>query len=181
MKNEYLSKKIDIIDIPKEIKELLNQNEVITIEDLCSKTKTDLKNMRLSFSEINKIQVEVQLLGLNLQKCEWKQDGVMMTNIENMTNKELFEFVENYIADKIVENKKIVRYTYYELKVKLNLSEKELNRFLRCSKIILEELNYQVFFTGARFKFENADRIVETNEFLIGIKDEENESNKWIK
>lgn len=102
----------------------------------------------------------------------------MMTNIENMTNKELFEFVENYIADKIVENKKIVRYTYYELKVKLNLSEKELNRFLRCSKIILEELNYQVFFTGARFKFENADRIVETNEFLIGIKDEENESNK---
>lgn len=70
MKNEYLSKKIDIIDIPKEIKELLNQNEVITIEDLCSKTKTDLKNMRLSFSEINKIQVEVQLLGLNLQKCE---------------------------------------------------------------------------------------------------------------
>ena len=102
----------------------------------------------------------------------------MMTNIENMTNKELFEFVENYIADKIVENKKIVRYTYYELKVKLNLSEKELNIFLRCSKIILEELNYQVFFTGARFKFENADRIVETNEFLIGIKDEENESNK---
>lgn len=70
MKNEYLSKKIDIIDIPKEIKELLNQNKVITIEDLCSKTKTDLKNMRLSFSEINKIQVEVQLLGLNLQKCE---------------------------------------------------------------------------------------------------------------
>ena len=70
MKNEYLSKKIDIIDIPKEIKELLNQNKVITIEDLCSKTKTELKNMRLSFSEINKIQVEVQLLGLNLQKCE---------------------------------------------------------------------------------------------------------------
>ena len=102
----------------------------------------------------------------------------MMTNIENMTNKELFEFVENYIADKIVENKKMIRYTYFELKVKLNLSEKELNRFLRCSKIILEELNYQVFFTGARFKFENADRIVETNEFLIGIKDEENDSNK---
>lgn len=102
----------------------------------------------------------------------------MMTNIENMTNKELFEFVENYIADKIVENKKMVRYTYFELKVKLNLSEKVLNRFLRCSKIVLEELNYKVFFTGAKFVYENANRVVETNEFLIGIKEEENEYNK---
>lgn len=70
MKNKYLSQNIDIIDIQKEIKELLKENGVITIEDLCSKTKTDLKKMRLSFSEINRIQVEVQLLGLNLLKCE---------------------------------------------------------------------------------------------------------------
>lgn len=70
MKNQYLTEKIDIIDSPKEIKELLKDNGVITIQDLCSKTKTDLKKMRLSFSEINRIQVEVQLLGLNLLKCE---------------------------------------------------------------------------------------------------------------
>lgn len=71
MKNKYLNQNIDIIDIQKEIKQLLKDNGVITIEDLCSKTKTDLKKMRLSFSEINRIQVEVQLLGLNLLKCEW--------------------------------------------------------------------------------------------------------------
>lgn len=70
MKNEYLMKKIDIIDSPKEIKQLLKQNGIETIRDLCSKTKTDLKNMRLSFYEINKIQAEIQLLGLNLQKCK---------------------------------------------------------------------------------------------------------------
>jgi len=70
MKNKYLNQNIDIIDIQKEIKQLLKDNGVITIEDLCSKTKTDLKKMRLSFSEINRIQVEVQLLGLNLLKCE---------------------------------------------------------------------------------------------------------------
>lgn len=67
MENEYLMKKIDIIDIPKEIKDLLKQNNVVTINDLCSKTKNELKQIRLSFSEINKIQVEVQLLGLNLK------------------------------------------------------------------------------------------------------------------
>lgn len=70
MKNKYLNQNIDIIDIQKEIKQLLKDNGVVTIEDLCSKTKTDLKKMRLSFSEINRIQVEVQLLGLNLLKCE---------------------------------------------------------------------------------------------------------------
>lgn len=41
MKNEYLTKKIDIIDSPKEIKQILKQNGVETIKDLCSKTKTD--------------------------------------------------------------------------------------------------------------------------------------------
>lgn len=49
MKNEYLTENIDIIDSPKEIKQILKQNWVETIKDLCSKTKTDLKNMRLSF------------------------------------------------------------------------------------------------------------------------------------
>lgn len=94
-----------------------------------------------------------------------------MVDLENMANKEFFEFVENFIADKIAVNPKLVRYTYYELRVKLNLTEKGLDRFLKCSKIILEELNYNVFFTGARFKFENADRVVETNEYMIAIKD----------
>lgn len=96
-----------------------------------------------------------------------------MNDFENMTNKELFEYVEDFIAEKIAQNSKIIRFSYYELRVKRNLTEEGLDRFLRCSKIILEELNYKVFFTGARFKFENADRIVETNEYLIGIKDEE--------
>lgn len=96
-----------------------------------------------------------------------------MVDLENMANKEFFEFVENFIADKIAVNPKLVRYTYYELRVKLNLTEKGLDRFLKCSKIILEELNYNVFFTGARFKFENADRVVETNEYMIAIKDVE--------
>lgn len=101
-----------------------------------------------------------------------------MNIIENMSNEEFFNYIEEFIAEKIARNSKIVRYTYYELKIKLNLSEEGLDRFLKCSKIILEQLDYKVFFTGARFKFEDADRVVETNEFLIGIKDDENEFNK---
>ena len=95
-----------------------------------------------------------------------------MNFIDNMTNEKLFEFVEKYIVDKITQNSKIVRYSYYELKVKLDLNEKVLDKFLKYSKIILDGLGYQVFFTGARFKFENADRVVESNEFMIAIKQE---------
>lgn len=96
-----------------------------------------------------------------------------MVDFENMTSEELFEYAEDFIAEKIAKNPKIIRFSYYELKVKRNSTEKGVDRFLRCSKMILEELNYKVFFTGARFEFENANRIVETNEYLIGIKDEE--------
>ncbi len=95
-----------------------------------------------------------------------------MNFIDNMTNEKLFEFVEKYIVDKITQNSKIVRYSYYELKVKLALNERVLDKFLKYSKIILDGLGYQVFFTGARFKFENADRVVESNEFMIAIKQE---------
>lgn len=68
MKNKFLKQKIDTINIPKEIIQLLKQNGLETIEQLCNKSKTELKNINLSFSEINKIQIELQLLGLNLQK-----------------------------------------------------------------------------------------------------------------
>ena len=95
-----------------------------------------------------------------------------MNFIDNMTNEKLFEFVEKYIVDKLTQNSKIVRYSYYELKVKLDLNDKVLDKFLKYSKIILDGLGYQVFFTGARFKFENADRVVESNEFMIAIKEE---------
>ena len=47
--------------------EILKESGIITIKDLTSKSKTDLKNLTLSFQEINKIQIELQLLGLNLK------------------------------------------------------------------------------------------------------------------
>ena len=64
---KILKQSIDRIDINMNILDLLKENGVITISDLCSKSKTDLKNLTLSFEEINKIQVELQLMGLNLK------------------------------------------------------------------------------------------------------------------
>lgn len=57
-----------------------------------------------------------------------------------MKNEELFKFIQNYIAEKIARNSDEVRYSYFELKIKLNMNEDEIDRFLKCSRIILEEL-----------------------------------------
>ena len=65
--NKFLKQSIERIDIDVRIIDLLKENGIITIKDICSKSKTDLKNLTLSFQEINKIQVELQLLGLNLK------------------------------------------------------------------------------------------------------------------
>ena len=40
------------------------------------------------------------------------------------------EFVTNYIDKKLNENDNFIRYTFYELRVKNNLSEEEVDEFL---------------------------------------------------
>ena len=83
------------------------------------------------------------------------------------------QFVENYIQDKISKNKNEIIYTFYELRVKNNLSEEEVDEFLKLNKIRLENLGYKVFFTGARFVYQNANRTVQPNQFMVAIKENE--------
>ena len=81
------------------------------------------------------------------------------------------QFVEDYIQYKISKNKNEIIYTFYELRVKNNLSEEEVDEFLRLNKIRLENLGYKVFFTGAKFVYQEANRTVQPNEYMIAIKD----------
>ncbi len=45
----------------------LKQENINTLGELSTKTRTDLKNYGFESSEINKIDIELQLLGLNLK------------------------------------------------------------------------------------------------------------------
>ncbi len=89
-----------------------------------------------------------------------------------MTDKELDYFTINYINKKIEENENYIKYTFYELRVKNNLSEKELDKFLKINKDYFENKNYNVYFTGAKFVYQNANRMVQPNELMIAIKEE---------
>ena len=81
------------------------------------------------------------------------------------------QFVEDYIQDKINKNENEIIYTFYELRVKNNLSEEEVDEFLRLNKIRVENLGYKVFFTGAKFVYQNANRTVQPNQFMVAIKE----------
>lgn len=65
--DKILKQSIERIDINVCIINLLKENGIKTLKDLCSKSKTDLRKLTLSVQEINKIQIELQLLGLNLK------------------------------------------------------------------------------------------------------------------
>ena len=71
------------------------------------------------------------------------KDGKTMGRFVEMKNEELFDFIKNYIADKIEKNSDEVRYSYFELKVKMDMDESDIDRFLKCSIIILEGLRLQ--------------------------------------
>ena len=89
-----------------------------------------------------------------------------------MDDNQLINLIENTLTEKVRQNTNYIRYTFYELKVKYNLSEKELDIFLVLIRTKLENENYKVYFTDAKFTFENANRTVQPNEILIAIKEE---------
>ena len=78
--------------------------------------------------------------------------------------------ITDFIDKKIDQNPNLVVFTFYEVRIKLDLTEEETDEFLRLSRTRLENLNYQVYFTGAKYMFNNEEKIVEDNELLVAIK-----------
>ena len=50
------------------------------------------------------------------------------------------KFIFNYIALKEQQNPEFIRYSYYELKIKSNLSDEEIDRFLKVNRDYFENL-----------------------------------------
>ncbi len=80
------------------------------------------------------------------------------------------EFVDNYINKKILENKNFIKYTFYELRIKCNLSKEEVKQILELSKIYLEQKGYNIYFTGDEYIYQNKCKIVKDNELMVAIR-----------
>ena len=73
---------------------------------------------------------------------------------------------------KIAENENFIRFTFYELRVKNNLSEEDADEFLRLCMIYLENKGYEVYIGNSRYNYNNANQNVQPNELLIAFKND---------
>ena len=65
--NKYFNQFIDRLDVNQKSIDKLKENEIITLGNLSNYKKSQLKDMGLQQNEINKIEVELELLGLSLK------------------------------------------------------------------------------------------------------------------
>jgi len=67
MKNEILDRNIMELKLADSANQVLEENKITYFKQLCGKTKTQLKNIGLSYKEICDIEIKLQLEGLDLK------------------------------------------------------------------------------------------------------------------
>lgn len=67
MEEKISKQSIDRLDIGTNPINILKENNIRTIGQLCKKAKGDLKKLGIEQFEVNKIDIELQLLGFNLK------------------------------------------------------------------------------------------------------------------
>ena len=79
--------------------------------------------------------------------------------------------IDLYLEDKLKQNRNCVIFTFYKLKVKLNLSSEQMYNFLHLVSTKLENNNYQIYRTGQEYFYREKLR-VEDNQLLVAIKEQ---------
>ena len=78
--------------------------------------------------------------------------------------------IDIYLENKLKQNRNCVIFTFYELRVKLNLSSEQMYNFLHLVSTKLENNNYQIYRTGQEYFYREKLR-VEDNQLLVAIKE----------
>ncbi len=68
MRSNLLKEDVSILSLNEDVRQKLEENNILKIEDLCSMTKADLRNINFEQSDINSIEIKLQLNGLDIKK-----------------------------------------------------------------------------------------------------------------
>lgn len=68
MKSNLLKEDVSILHLNDEVTQKLEENNIFKVEDLCSMTKADLRNINFEQSDISSIEIKLQLNGLDIKK-----------------------------------------------------------------------------------------------------------------
>ena len=77
------------------------------------------------------------------------------------------------LDSKMAENENFIKFTFYELRVKHNLSKEDTDEFLRLCITYLENNGYEVYIGNVRYSYNNITQNVKPNELLIAFKNVE--------
>ena len=90
-----------------------------------------------------------------------------------MNDKAIISLIELTLKEKLIKDANFIRYSFYEIRIKYNLSEQETDRFLELTRTRLQNDGYKVYFTDTKFVYKNANMTVQPNELMIAIKEEQ--------
>ena len=68
MNKEILKHSVDTLNISNDTINKLKENSVGNIGQLCKKSKTDLKNLKIFQSDIKKLEIKIQIIGLEQEE-----------------------------------------------------------------------------------------------------------------
>lgn len=79
--------------------------------------------------------------------------------------------ITEYLDNKIEINSKKLVFTFYELRIKMDLKEPTIEKFLRLSETRLNNLGYKTYHPGEVYEYQGEKIAVKENELLIAIKE----------
>ena len=80
------------------------------------------------------------------------------------------ELVESILEEKMNKNVNFIEISFYEIRIKNDLSKNDSFEFIRLARTKLENLGYDVYPTNSKYKYKGEEHIVPENELLIAIK-----------
>lgn len=79
--------------------------------------------------------------------------------------------ITEYLDEKIEKNNKKLVFTFYELRIKMDLTEPTIEKFLRLSETRLINLGYQTYRPGEVYNYQGETLEVKENELLVATKE----------
>lgn len=79
--------------------------------------------------------------------------------------------ITEYLDNKIEKDSQRLIFTFYELRVKMDLTPPTVEKFLRLSETRLINLGYKTYRPGEYYKYKGEELVAKENELLIAIKE----------
>lgn len=80
------------------------------------------------------------------------------------------KYIDDMIENKMKENEEFIKFSFYELKIKEDLSEQDINDFLRLACQKLENNGYEIYTVGENYYYDGKMQEVNNNLYFIAIK-----------